>query len=252
MNEHRDDLSTADLAGQQPAETAGPERVREDDIERHDVDTYQSGDRETASGDWPRDATGSGDRDGDLERGSDRSRHDDRSVAAGSTDQATLDSAPGPVGSSTVYPTPDAGASTPGTGSTVGAGPGAGAPAPVGTSTGDLTPGAGAPAPFGTSTPDTGAAGSAPTTGPLLPGAEAEGFRARWTDVQTGFVDSPRQAVQQADGLTAELMQHLAKTFADERRELERQWDRGDDVATDELRTAFQRYRSFFERLLAT
>ena len=47
-------------------------------------------------------------------------------------------------------------------------------------------------------------------------------------------------------------MQHLAKTFADERSELERQWDRGDDIATDDLRTAFQRYRSFFERLLAT
>jgi hypothetical protein len=47
-------------------------------------------------------------------------------------------------------------------------------------------------------------------------------------------------------------MQHLAKTFADERAGLERQWDRGDDVSTDDLRTAFQRYRSFFERLLST
>jgi hypothetical protein len=85
-----------------------------------------------------------------------------------------------------------------------------------------------------------------------MPAAESEGYRARWTDVQTGFVDSPRQAVEQADGLVAELMQHLAKTFADERGRLEGQWDRGDDVQTDELRTAFQRYRSFFERLLAT
>ena len=88
--------------------------------------------------------------------------------------------------------------------------------------------------------------------GPLLASAEAEGFRARWTDVQTGFVDEPRRAVEQADGLTAELMQHLAKTFADERVQLERQWDRGEDIHTDDLRTAFQRYRSFFERLLST
>jgi predicted lipid-binding transport protein (Tim44 family) len=87
---------------------------------------------------------------------------------------------------------------------------------------------------------------------PLLPQHDAEGFRARWTDVQTGFVDAPRQAVEQADQLVAELMQHLAKTFADARSGLERQWDRGDDVPTDDLRTAFQRYRSFFERLLAT
>jgi hypothetical protein len=67
-----------------------------------------------------------------------------------------------------------------------------------------------------------------------------------------GFVDAPRRAVEQADALVAELMQHLARTFADERGRLESQWDRGDDVPTDDLRTAFQWYRSFFERLLAT
>ena len=88
--------------------------------------------------------------------------------------------------------------------------------------------------------------------GPLLDTGDAEGFRARWTDVQTAFVDSPRQSVEQADALVAEVMQHLANTFAAERSSLERQWDHGDDVPTDELRTAFQRYRSFFERLLST
>lgn len=86
----------------------------------------------------------------------------------------------------------------------------------------------------------------------LLASSDAEGFRARWTDVQAGFVDAPRQAVESADGLVAELMQHLAKTFADQRSGLERQWDRGDDVSTDDLRTVFQHYRSFFERLLST
>jgi hypothetical protein len=90
------------------------------------------------------------------------------------------------------------------------------------------------------------------TAGPLLAADDAEAFRARWTDVQNGFVDAPRQAVERADGLTAALMQHLAGSFADERGRLERQWDRGDEVSTDSLRSAFQRYRSFFERLLAT
>ena len=98
----------------------------------------------------------------------------------------------------------------------------------------------------------TAATTSPSTTGPLLAAEDAEGFRAHWTDVQTGFVDAPRRAVEQADALVAELMQHLAGTFADERGRLERQWDRGDDVPTDHLRDAFQRYRSFFERLLAT
>jgi len=93
-----------------------------------------------------------------------------------------------------------------------------------------------------------GAAG----TGPLLDTADTEGFRARWTDVQTGFVDAPRRSVEQADALVAELMQHLAKSFADERSRLESQWDRGEDIPTDDLRDAFQRYRSFFERLLST
>ncbi|HZD69534.1 MAG TPA: hypothetical protein VFA45_11655 [Actinomycetes bacterium] len=90
------------------------------------------------------------------------------------------------------------------------------------------------------------------SNGPLLAAADAERFRARWTDVQTGFVDAPRRAVERADELVADVMQRLATTFADERGRLEGQWDRGDEVSTDDLRTAFQRYRSFFERLLKT
>jgi hypothetical protein len=90
------------------------------------------------------------------------------------------------------------------------------------------------------------------TNGPLLAVADAESFRARWTDTQTGFVDAPQRAVEQADKLVAEVMQHLATTFAEERSRLEGQWDRGDEVSTDDLRIAFQRYRLFFERLLTT
>jgi hypothetical protein len=100
--------------------------------------------------------------------------------------------------------------------------------------------------------PDAGSADTATKAGHLLAADDAEAFQARWTDVQHGFVDAPRQAVEQADGLVAELMQHLAKTFADERGRLEGQWDRGGDVSTEDLRTAFQRYRLFFERLLTT
>jgi hypothetical protein len=107
-------------------------------------------------------------------------------------------------------------------------------------------------APAAQAAPDAGTPDTATKAGHLLAADDAEAFRARWTDVQHGFVDAPRQAVAQADGLVAELMQHLAKTFADERGRLEGQWDQGGDVSTDDLRTAFQRYRSFFERLLTT
>jgi hypothetical protein len=87
---------------------------------------------------------------------------------------------------------------------------------------------------------------------PLLGGDEAGGFRDRWQSIQVRFVDEPRQAVEEADSLVAELMQRLAQTFHDERENLESQWSRGDDVSTEDLRVGLQRYRSFFERLLST
>jgi hypothetical protein len=166
MNERREELSTADLAGQQPADTAPPDRGAPPDVERRDPPDVERRDPS------------------DVER---RDPSDDELVR----EEAQTG-------------------------------------------------------------PDHATGGTASTTGPLLAGEAAEGFRARWTDIQTGFVDAPRRAVEQADALVAELMQHLASTFADERGRLERHWDRGDDVPTDNLRDAFQRYRSFFERLLAT
>jgi hypothetical protein len=87
---------------------------------------------------------------------------------------------------------------------------------------------------------------------PLLPTEEAADFQERWSELQTGFVDEPRRSVQQGDTLVAELMQRLAHSFAEERQTLEAQWDRGDDVSTEDLRVALQRYRSFFDRLLST
>ena len=86
---------------------------------------------------------------------------------------------------------------------------------------------------------------------PLLPQEEAGKFQSRWADVQTSFVDEPRRSVQEGDSLVAELMQRLASSFAEERKALEAQWDRGDDVSTEDLRVALQRYRSFFDRLLS-
>ena len=85
----------------------------------------------------------------------------------------------------------------------------------------------------------------------LFPTGEAEQFRTRWVEVQTGFVDEPRNAVEQADSLVAEMMKRLATVFADERSKLEEQWSRGDDISTEDLRQALRRYRSFFDRLLS-
>jgi hypothetical protein len=86
---------------------------------------------------------------------------------------------------------------------------------------------------------------------PLFDRGEAEEFRSRWFAIQSGFVDEPRNAVQDADELVAMVMKRLAEVFAVERERLERDWDSGDDVSTEDLRVALRRYRSFFDRLLA-
>lgn len=75
-------------------------------------------------------------------------------------------------------------------------------------------------------------------------------LRSRWSNVQTEFVDEPRHAVQEADQLVATVMQRLADGFAKERGSLEKQWDSGENVSTEDLRMALQRYRAFFNRLL--
>jgi len=90
--------------------------------------------------------------------------------------------------------------------------------------------------------------GAAPT--PLFSEGDVTELRARWSTVQAGFVDEPRRAVEEADNLVASVMKRLAEGFANERATLEKQWDRGDSVSTEDLRVALQRYRSFFDRLL--
>jgi hypothetical protein len=86
---------------------------------------------------------------------------------------------------------------------------------------------------------------------PLFEAADRDRFGERWTSVQAAFVDDPRDAVKEADTLVAELMKRLAETFSAERSRLESQWDNDEDVSTEDLRIALQRYRSFFDRLLS-
>jgi hypothetical protein len=91
----------------------------------------------------------------------------------------------------------------------------------------------------------------ATSRGSLLPADRTSGYRERWEGIQSRFVDDPRSAVEQADRLVIEVVQDLQTTFGSERRTLEDQWQRGDDVQTEDLRVVLQRYRTFFDRLLA-
>lgn len=86
--------------------------------------------------------------------------------------------------------------------------------------------------------------------GHLFRDEELQGFRSRWDQVQASFVDEPRLAVEQADGLVANMVKRLAEEFSTARAGLEREWDTGGEVSTEELRQVLRRYRSFFNRLL--
>lgn len=86
---------------------------------------------------------------------------------------------------------------------------------------------------------------------PLFAERESKEMFAKWDALQVGFIDEPRRAVEQADHLVAQAMKRTAEIFAEERARLERQWDSGDNISTEDLRVAMRRYRSFFRRLLS-
>jgi hypothetical protein len=98
--------------------------------------------------------------------------------------------------------------------------------------------------------PRPGAGSDQRTDEALFPADDARNFQARWDAIQVSFVDEPRRAVEQADALVAEALKRQAEIFAAARADLEAQWDRGQDVSTEDLRQALQRYRAFFTRVL--
>jgi hypothetical protein len=85
----------------------------------------------------------------------------------------------------------------------------------------------------------------------LLPNHEVDRFWSEWNAIQAKFVDDPQTSVEAADSLVAQVMKRLAEVFSEERGKLESQWRQGEEVSTENLRVALQRYRSFFNRLLS-
>ncbi len=86
---------------------------------------------------------------------------------------------------------------------------------------------------------------------PLFDKKEAENFRTHWMEIQTKFVDSPQESVREADELLANMLKSVTTGFHDRRTSLEKQWNNGNNVSTEDLRMALKRYRSFFDRLLS-
>src|SRR5215213_3731106 len=85
---------------------------------------------------------------------------------------------------------------------------------------------------------------------PLFEEEAARKFRSRWQVIQGKFVDDPRDSVKQADDLVADIIKSVTMSFADRRIDLEKQWNSGENISTEDMRQALKRYRSFFERLL--
>jgi len=99
--------------------------------------------------------------------------------------------------------------------------------------------------------PPVAAAHEDPLAAGVAGDGENERFVARWQEIQAGFVDEPRRAVQDADALVVDLMDRLARVLAEERDRLEPRPGTGENVSTEDLRQGLRRYRSLFERLLA-
>ena len=95
-------------------------------------------------------------------------------------------------------------------------------------------------------------AGDATTGDSVVLLENVDDYQRRWEHIQSAFVDEPRRAVEEADALVAEVIRALADSFSNEQQRLEGQWSSGDNVSTDDLRIALQRYRSFFQRLLTS
>jgi hypothetical protein len=85
---------------------------------------------------------------------------------------------------------------------------------------------------------------------PLFEEDAARKFRSRWLAIQSKFVDDPRDSVKQADELVADIIKDVTMNFANRRIGLERQWNSGENISTEDMRVTLKRYRSFFERLL--
>jgi hypothetical protein len=71
----------------------------------------------------------------------------------------------------------------------------------------------------------------------LLPDDNAQRFRERWESVQAGFVDKPRETVEEADDLVRDLVQELTAGLVRRRENLERHWSEGGDASTEDLRS---------------
>jgi hypothetical protein len=83
------------------------------------------------------------------------------------------------------------------------------------------------------------------TAGSPLASLDAAAIRNRFIDIQAGFVDEPRQAVEEAGRFVDDLVRQVADALREQRGQLA-----GPEGSTEDLRLALRAYRQFVDRLL--
>jgi hypothetical protein len=118
------------------------------------------------------------------------------------------------------------------------------------TAAGTATPGRATP---DRATPDPVGAGATARTAatPASASAATTGnpdLSARWPEIQAMFVDDPRASVERAAGLVDDSVEALVVSVKEQQHALLATWQ-GDNAGTEELRTALQGYRAFWNRV---
>lgn len=81
----------------------------------------------------------------------------------------------------------------------------------------------------------------------LLGSLDAGDIRNRFLDIQAGFIDEPRQAVEEAGRFVDDLLRQVADALQDQRGQLA---GATEEASTEDLRLALRAYRQFVDRLL--
>ena len=81
----------------------------------------------------------------------------------------------------------------------------------------------------------------------LLGSLDAGDIRNRFLDIQAGFIDEPRQAVEEAGRFVDDLLRQVADALQGQRGQLA---GATEEASTEDLRLALRAYRQFVDRLL--